>query len=125
EGATALLHENLELVGQIPRSQIKEHFAWADVFLLPSICEGSAIATYEALACGLPVIATPNTGSIVRDGLDGYIIPIRDVDAIVDKLELLITQSELLEKLRTQAMNRSLYGSFQNYSERFLQQLQN
>ncbi|MBE9166969.1 glycosyltransferase family 4 protein [Pleurocapsales cyanobacterium LEGE 06147] len=119
--ATSALVEHLELLGQVPRSQIMEHYAWADVFLLPSICEGSATATYEALACGLPVITTPNTGSVVRDGLDGYVVPVRDVDAISEKLELLISQPEILISLRKQALQRSIFGSLASYQNRLLQ----
>ncbi len=121
--ATSSLQENLELVGQVPRSQIHQHYAWADVFLLPSICEGSATVTYEALACGLPVIATPNTGSILRDNIDGYIVPIRDVDAIVSKLELLIAQPKLLQQMNAQALKISELGSLTSYQTRLLQVL--
>lgn len=45
-----------------------------DVFIFPSILEGSAKSVYEALACGLPVITTPESGSIVEDGVDGFIV---------------------------------------------------
>ncbi|WP_026873049.1 glycosyltransferase family 4 protein [Inquilinus limosus] len=79
----------VEFTGTVPRLEIIAQYAWADVFLLPSLCEGSAAVTYEALAAGLPVITTPNTGSVVRDGTDGFIVPIRDVDAIVQSLHLL------------------------------------
>ena len=118
--AVSSLQEHLELVGQVPRSQIHQHYAWADVFLLPSICEGSAVATYEALACGLPVITTPNTGSIVRNNIDGYIVPIRDVDAIVNKLELLSGQPNLWQHMKIQTRERRQYGSLDKYTERFL-----
>ena len=60
--AEATLRQHLELTGAVPRSRIIEHYRWADVFLLPSLCEGSANAIYEALATGLPVICTPNAG---------------------------------------------------------------
>ncbi|MBK6741983.1 MAG: glycosyltransferase family 4 protein [Hydrogenophilales bacterium] len=77
-GFTTKINDNLsghiELVGPVPRASIQDHFAWADIFLLPSLCEGSATVTYEALANGLPVICTPNTGSIVRDGIEGAIL---------------------------------------------------
>jgi glycosyltransferase involved in cell wall biosynthesis len=75
-----------EFMGQIPRSQMEVIYRWADVFVLPSICEGSAMATYEALKWGLPIITTPNSGSIVRDGIDGYLVPIRSSEPLANKL---------------------------------------
>lgn len=56
------------------------------VFVFPSIDEGSAKVTYEAMACGLPVIVTHNAGSLAIDGEDGFIIPIRSVEALMEKL---------------------------------------
>ncbi len=56
--------------------------AAADVFVFPSLFEGSAVVTYEALACGLPCIVTPRPGSVVRDGVEGLIVPARDVEAL-------------------------------------------
>jgi alpha-maltose-1-phosphate synthase len=61
----------------------------ADVFALPSIEEGSALVCYEALACGLPVVTTPNAGSPLRNGEEGLIVPVRDVDALAGSLEQL------------------------------------
>jgi glycosyltransferase involved in cell wall biosynthesis len=88
--------------------------AWADVFLLPSICEGSALAIHEALAAGLPVVTTPNSGSVVRDGVDGYVVPVRDVDAIVDRLTRLIDpvlRAEMGRNARARAaeFNKAIY----------------
>lgn len=56
------------------------------VFVFPSIEEGSAMVTYEAMASGLPIITTFNSGSVARDGLDGFIVPIRDIDALSEKI---------------------------------------
>ncbi len=78
-----------EFLERVPRSQMKDLYAWANVFVLPSICEGSAMVTYEALSSGLPIITTHNTGSIIRDDVDGFIIPIRDSKAIANKLRYL------------------------------------
>lgn len=58
----------------------------ATVFVFPSVDEGSAKVTYEAMACGLPVIVTPNAGSLAIDGEDGFIVPIRSVEALMEKL---------------------------------------
>ncbi|GAB4490871.1 MAG: hypothetical protein OHK006_24190 [Thermodesulfovibrionales bacterium] len=63
-----------------------EAYRSANVFVFPSLEEGSAKVTYEAMAAGLPVITTENSGSVVRDGMDGYIVPIRDAAAIREKI---------------------------------------
>ncbi|NCO74412.1 MAG: glycosyltransferase family 4 protein, partial [Cyanobacteria bacterium] len=75
-----------EFLGRIPRSEMTNLYQWADVFVFPSICEGSAMVTYEALISGLPIITTYNSGSIIRDGIDGFIVPIRNSQAIGEKL---------------------------------------
>lgn len=56
------------------------------VFVFPSVDEGSAKVTYEAMACALPVIVTPNAGSLARDGQDGFIVPIRSTEALMEKI---------------------------------------
>ena len=77
---------NVEIVGAVPRSDIAQHYEWADVFCLPSLCEGSATVTYEALAAGLPVVTTPNAGSIVTDGVDGFVVPIRNAGRLASAI---------------------------------------
>ncbi len=121
----AELKAHVEVCGSVPRTQIGEHFAWADVFLLPSLCEGSATAAYEAMACGLPVIATPNTGSVVRDGVDGFIVPSGDAGAIVEKLEALIADPKRLAEMSAQAWQRSREFTLRSYGERLLHSLEN
>lgn len=75
-----------ELLGKIPRSEMIHLYQWADIFVFPSICEGSAMVTYEALISGVPIITTYNSGSIIRDGIDGFIVPIRNSQEIAEKL---------------------------------------
>jgi len=112
--------DNLMLLRSVPRSEIQVHYDWADVFLLPSICEGSATVCYEALAAGLPVITTPNSGSIVRDGIDGYIVPIRSCEAIVERLERLASDRDLLASMSKKARERSAEYTIEKYGERLL-----
>jgi hypothetical protein len=119
-GIRKQLSEHVDLVGPVPRLAIQQHYAWADVFLLPSICEGSATACYEALAAGLPVVTTPNSGSVVRDGLDGFVVPVRDVDAIVERIERLASTPGLLEQLSANAMQRAAEFTVEKYGERLL-----
>jgi glycosyltransferase involved in cell wall biosynthesis len=114
---------NLELVGAVARDQVEAYYRSSDVFLLPSICEGSAMATYEGLAHGLPVICTPNAGSVVRDGVEGFIVPIRDVSAIVEALERLVDDRDLLQAMSDAAIQRSREYSLERYGERLLRAL--
>ena len=121
--AEGLLRQYVELTGQVPRSHIAEHYQWADVFLLPSLNEGSAAVVYEALSAGLPVICTSNTGSVVRDGLDGFIVPVRDSVAICDRLDKLACDVGIRERMSSHARQRAADFTLDRYGQRLLDTL--
>lgn len=85
--------------GQVPGAVVNQWLSTSDVFVFPSLAEGSAIVTYEALAAGLPVVTTPNAGSVVRDGVDGYVVPARDVDALCDRIRHLYENRDLVRAM--------------------------
>jgi glycosyltransferase involved in cell wall biosynthesis len=120
----SFISQKAELTGLVPRNEMRRHYAWADLFVLPSLCEGSATVSYEALASGLPVITTPNAGSVVRDGLDGFIVPIRDSDALAAKIELLAGDPELLKWMSQNACQRAQEFSWERYGERLTRAIQ-
>lgn len=109
-----------DVPGVIPRSEMRAQYDWADVFLLPSVCEGSATVVYEALAAGLPAIVTSSTGSVVRDGIEGFITPLGDAPAIIQRLRLLATDRELLKTMSRNARQRAVEFSVERYGERLL-----
>ncbi len=99
-----------EFLGHKPKSEILSLLYWADVFILPSLAEGSAISTYEALATGLPVITTPNAGTLVENEKTGIIIESASVEAIQIALTKLLENPELVEQYSQNAYNsRWLY----------------
>jgi glycosyltransferase involved in cell wall biosynthesis len=104
------LRRHVEVLGPVPRNTVSDQLQWADVFLLPSLCEGSAVSIFEALAHGLPVVCTPNCGSVVRDGIDGFVVPIRDGDAIAAALSRLAADTGLRRAMGESA--RDLYGRY-------------
>jgi glycosyltransferase involved in cell wall biosynthesis len=59
-----------------------------DVFVLPSIVEGRALVQQEAMACGLPLIATKNTGGddLIVEGETGFLVPIRSPGSLAEKI---------------------------------------
>ena len=73
--------DEVEHLGRVAHAEMPARMAAADVFVFPSLFEGSAVVTYEALACGLPSIVTPDAGSVVRDGVEGFVVPPGDVEA--------------------------------------------
>jgi len=77
----------IEWSSTLPQQQLAKRLQSADLFILPSLEEGMARTALEAMACGLPVILTPNTGSsdLVEEGINGSIVPIRSPEEIVDK----------------------------------------
>ena len=79
------------VVGFVPRTQLYRYYSQGSVLVLPSLVEGLAGVMAQAMACGLPVIATPNTGAagLYTHGVEGYIVPTRDVAAIREKVLLL------------------------------------
>ncbi len=118
------LQERVELTGRRPRDEVRRHYEWADLFVFPSICEGSATVNYEALAAGLPVITTPNAGSVVRDGVEGFIVPIRDAAALAAKIEQLATNPSLLAHMAQKARERAAEFSWEKYGERLARTLE-
>lgn len=94
-------------VPHVPYHEVHRLFAEADIFVYPSLHEGSAFATYEALASGLPVIATPNTGSVVRDGVEGFIVAPRDVEGLMARIEQLYRDPERRRTMAEAARRRA------------------
>ncbi len=105
-----------EHLDHIPRSHLPDIYRQADVFVFPTLVEGMGLVILEAMASGLPVITTPNgPGDIVRDGVDGFVIPIRDVDAIVDRLERLRRDPVLRMEMGQNARQRALEFTWNTY----------
>jgi len=97
EGMQPILNRHASRIilrGHVKHEELQKEYAQASVFILPSLQEGSALVTYEAMACGLPMVVSVNTGSVVRDGQDGFRIPIRSADAIAEKLQWLYDHPE-------------------------------
>jgi glycosyltransferase involved in cell wall biosynthesis len=113
-----LLREKAKLTGPVPRSEVLRHYQWADVLVFPTICDSFGLVQVEALAAGLPVITTPNAGSVVRNGVDGFIVRIRDADALADRLERLVRAPALLAEMSHQARDRAQEFNWERYGER-------
>lgn len=101
------LLDGVELLGRLPHAEVPARMASADVFVFPSLFEGSAVVTYEALASGLPCIVTPSAGSIVRDGVEGLVVPERDPGTIARAMERLGLDAGLRARFARAARTRA------------------
>jgi teichuronic acid biosynthesis glycosyltransferase TuaC len=82
------LHDHVRIVGSQPHDEIPRWLAAADVFCLATRVEGWCNAIMEALACGVPVVTTAvgGNGELVRQGVDGFLVPYWDRDAFRDSV---------------------------------------
>lgn len=98
--------------------EMKSH----DVLILPSLFEGFGLVILEAMAQGTPVIATDHTAApdVIENGVDGFVIPIRSVDAIAEKLDLLARDSELLMSLKRAALTKARSLGWEHYRQRLV-----
>ncbi len=115
------LLENLEIVSQKPHHKLVDVYNKGDIFVFPSICEGSAKVTYEAMACGLPIITTYLAGSVVRNGKDGFIIPHKNIEALKEKIIYFYDQPLEVTQMGRNAISRAQEYSTEAYGKRIIQ----
>jgi len=107
------LKEHVHLLGQLPPDDVRRRLQQADVFLLASLSEGISNAVLEAMACGLPVVTTDCGGmrEAVADGVEGFVVPVRDPAAMAEALRKLAADPELRAIMGQRARERIL-GEF-------------
>lgn len=93
------LKEKIFLLGK--KSDIGAWLQHCEIFVLPSIWEGASIALLEAMAAGLPVVATATGGTpeLVEDGISGILVPPADPTALAGALIQLLGSVELRDKM--------------------------
>lgn len=104
------LEDRVSWLGVQPPEAVAEELRAADIFLHTSHSEGISNAVLEAMACGLPVACTDAGGmrEAVRDGIDGFLVPVRDVEAMAEALVKLGQDAELRRRMGEAARERVL-----------------
>lgn len=95
---------NVKVLGRMTRDQLGSVYQQGHVFVLPTISDGFAITQLEAMSHGLPVVATPNCGRVVTDGVDGLIVPARDSAALAQALARLNADRQLVTEMSRNAL---------------------
>ncbi len=110
-------------LGAVPRTKLFSYYSQGSVFVMASVEEGLALVQAQAMACGLPVVATTNTGawSLFTDGREGFIVPIRDPEAIREKIVYLYEHPDLRDAMAQAARERVQHlGGWDDYGSSML-----
>ena len=115
--ALATAPPSMTFLGRITRDQASDVYRDADVFVLPTLSDGFAITQLEAMAHGVPVIATPNCGQVVTDGKDGWIVPIRNADALAEAVARCDQDRERTAQMSEAAIAKSRQFTLARYAQ--------
>jgi glycosyltransferase involved in cell wall biosynthesis len=99
--------KNIEYLGKITRGEVDGFLRSCDILALPSMSEGFGLVQLEAMARGIPVIASDRTGDVVQDGINGLRVPAGDPDALAAAIESLATNRERYRSMHEAALRRS------------------
>lgn len=110
-------NKSINLVGPVPHAKIKTYLAQGNAFVLPSLQEGLAMVLGEAMAAGLPIIATTHTGAqeLITHGTEGFLVPPCDPEALAGYIQTLFLQPELAAKMGNLAQKKAQTWSWADY----------
>jgi glycosyltransferase involved in cell wall biosynthesis len=114
--------QNVEFVGPVPQRDLVPIMNSSHVIVLPSIEDGFGMVLSQAMACGCPVICSVNTAGddLIQDGCEGFVVPIRNAQALAERLEQLCDQPELRDEMGQNALRRvQELGGWDDYGNQF------
>jgi starch synthase len=115
--------DQVEFLGVVPRNDLATILSSSHALVLPSIEDGWGMVLGEAMACGCPVVASPNCGSedLFTHGREGFLVPIRDPKAIAERLQQLADDPNLQQQMRIAALERVRHlGGWNDYGDRWV-----
>ena len=103
--------KEIVFIGAKTHEQLKEIYASADIFVMPSVTakdgdkEGFGLVMLEAFASGLPIVASRSGGivDLVKDGVNGYLVPEKNSKGLADRINLLIKDDCVYDNMQTEA----------------------
>lgn len=116
------IKDKIKFIGHVDNSRkVIPYYQEASVFVLPSLNEGMSNAMLEALASGLPILATDTGGTreLVENGENGFIIRMKDSRDIAEKIEILIKDEELRQKMAQKSREKALEMSWETVAKKY------
>ena len=120
---------NIQYKGMFKQSELSILYSQGSIFCMPSLEEGLAMVQLQAMACGLPLICTPNSGGddlITNQGEEGFVIPIKDSEAIKEKIKYLYENPSICKEMGSKAKLKIKRGfTWDDYGNRYTETLKN
>ena len=113
--------EDAIVLGHMPQTELKQIMSRSHVLVLPSLEEGLAMVMAQAMACGCPVVASNHTGAedLMTDGVEGFIVPVRNVSALTEKLQHLADEPTLRDEMGNKALQKvQKIGGWHDYGDK-------
>lgn len=110
---------NIKHIQYIHNKELNNYYAQSDLFVLPSLSDSFSLATLEAMSSGLPVIVSENVGAkdFVKDGVNGYIVPIKNSKILKEKIIYLCENKDLAKRMGFKSREISLEVNWNKYEE--------
>jgi glycosyltransferase involved in cell wall biosynthesis len=119
--------DHVTFTGTLKGDELMHEYRRATIFVLPSLEEGLSLVQGEALSFGLPLLITTNTGGddLITDGVEGFIVPPADADALLERMQEMADRPELIAEMaeRATAATERL-GSWDKSGEKLAEELQ-
>jgi len=111
--------EYIPPISHLHRQKLLDLYRSADIFCFTSISDGFGLVVLEAMAQGLPVITTDNVGAsdCITDGIDGFVVPARNHEAVAEKIELLYKNRELRYEMGRNALKKAKKYTWHHYGD--------
>lgn len=108
---------SFEYLGALPRVELLERMRQADLLVFPSLAEGFGLVIGEAMACGVPVLTTVNTGGpeLIEDGREGWCVAAHAVEPLIERIEWACQHRQALAEMGQQARRRAEQWTWADY----------
>ncbi len=116
------ISDSVFFYGSISHNELPKIYQSADVFVFPSLNEGMSNALLEALASGLPVIVTDvgGTQELIKNGINGYVVPLRDSNSIAEAIKSMIDNPNITMCMSNENRKKAESMSWKNVAENYL-----
>ncbi len=117
--------KSFEYLGALPRAELLDLMSKVDLFVFPSLAEGFGLVIGEAMACGVPVLTTTNTGgpALICDGVEGWCVQAHEVEPLIEQIEWAYQNRDQLYAMGQRARQRSEQWTWADYRRKLIAEL--